>query len=393
MAPSNETGSFQYSALSRVLYGAEATQALPAEVDRLGGMRVLLVFSRSLDKETDEIKKLIAALGPRLVARIDGVPPHTPRDFVVEAARLAREAAIDLVCTVGGGSVTEAGKGIRTCLEHDIRSIDQLDGMHLRGLPDGTIHNPMTRGPTIPQIAVPTTLSGGEFNSSGTMTHPVTRVKQAFAHHDVTPRVVILDPAIARHTPLDLWLSTGIRALDHAVEALLAASIDPMSEAASLHAAKLLAESLRQTRQNPDDLSARNRSQCGVWLACTPVAAGVPLGASHAIGRALGGTCGVPHGFTSCILLPAVLRYNAVVTAERQQVVATALGRPGAPASDAVGDLIRDLGLPRTLADAGVSRNDFEKIAENAMLDRGIYGNPRPIRGPADVLEILELAA
>ena len=117
------------------------------------------------------------------------------------------------------------------------------------------------------------------------------------------------------------------------------------------------------------------------------------MGASHGIGHVLGGTCGVPHGHTSCVMLPAVLNWNAEANPQAQARVSEALGRPGEPASDVVDELVRALGLPRSLTEVGVARAQFDVVARNAMHDRYIHTNPRTIRGPEDVLEILELAA
>jgi maleylacetate reductase len=387
------SGAFEYGSIRRVHYGAPFEQALLKELDRLEAKRVFLIVSNSLRKNTDEISKACNALASRVVDVFDSVPSHTPRDVVIGATERARRSRTDLVCTIGGGSVTEAGKGVRVCLAYDITEVDQLDALHLRGQPDGSIHNPITRAPGIRQIAVPTTLSGGEFNRAAGMVHPRTRVKHAFEHADLMPSAVILDPALSLHTPLDLWLSTGVRALDHAVEALLSINLDPYSEAASIQALRLLTEGLSGTKADPADTTARQASQSGMWLSVTPIIAGVRMGASHAIGRALGGTAGVPHGLTSCILLPSVLRYNEERTAAQQSMVAKVVGRPGAPAAQVIGDFIGQLGLPRTLGEVGVTKDRFEAIAKAAMQDRGIYGNPRPIKGWEDIVAILELAA
>jgi maleylacetate reductase len=386
-------GVFEYGSIKRVHFGAAFEDALLDEVTRLRAERVFLIVSTSLRKKTDEISKACDALATRVVDVFDSVPPHTPRDVVIAAADRARRYGADLICTIGGGSVTEAGKGLRVCLAYDITDLDQLDALHLRARPDGTIYNPITRAPNIRQIAVPTTLSGGEFNKAGGLVHPKTRVKHAFEHPDLLPFSVILDPSLTLHTPLDLWLSTGIRALDHAVEALLSKNLDPYSEAASIQALKVLTEGLPRTKSDPSDKTSRQASQSGVWLSSTPIIAGVRMGASHAIGRALGGTAGVPHGLTSCVLLPSVLRYNEIATAAQQSVVAKAMGRAGIPAAQIVEDLVGQLGLPRTLGEVGVKKDKFEAIAKAAMQDRGIYGNPRPIKGWEDIVAILELAA
>ena len=116
------------------------------------------------------------------------------------------------------------------------------------------------------------------------------------------------------------------------------------------------------------------------------------MGASHGIGHVLGGTCGVAHGHTSCVMLPNVLRWNRSVNADRQAMVSEAFGRPGEEAADVVGEFISSLGMPRTLTEVGVGPDQFDTVARNAMHDRYIYTNPRKIDGPEQVREILELA-
>ena len=124
-----------------------------------------------------------------------------------------------------------------------------------------------------------------------------------------------------------------------------------------------------------------------------PLAAGVPMGASHGIGYVLGAAFDVPHGYTSCIMLPAVMRWNAPDNAERQAIVAAAMGFPGKDAADVLDAFIRALGMPRSLAEMRVSPEHFEAIAGQAMRTPWVPRNPRRIDGPAQVKEILELAA
>ena len=128
------------------------------------------------------------------------------------------------------------------------------------------------------------------------------------------------------------------------------------------------------------------------WLSMVGPMAGVSRGASHGIGHVLGGTADVPHGYTSCIMLPHVLRYNEPVNAAQQAMVSALLDRPDDAAADVVGDLISSLGMPRRLRDVGVTRAQFQEIAEHSMHDRFIPTNPRKISSPDDVLEILEMA-
>jgi len=140
------------------------------------------------------------------------------------------------------------------------------------------------------------------------------------------------------------------------------------------------------------NLSARLDCQLGAWMSIIGSSAGVHKGASHGIGHILGGTAGVPHGYTSCVMLPHVLRFNQSVNAGQQKRVSEALGSPTQPACDVVADLVAELGLPQTLRQVGVAYEMLEEIAQKSMHDRLIHTNPRKIQGPEEVLGILEAA-
>jgi maleylacetate reductase len=124
-----------------------------------------------------------------------------------------------------------------------------------------------------------------------------------------------------------------------------------------------------------------------------PLTAGVPMGASHGIGYILGGTFDVPHGYTSCVMLPAVMRWNRPVNADRQAMIAAAMGQPYKEAADVLDDFIRGLGMPRSLRDIKIAPENFDRVAELAMHTPWVPRNPRKIDGPAQVREILDLAA
>jgi maleylacetate reductase len=164
---------------------------------------------------------------------------------------------------------------------------------------------------------VPTTLSGGEFSAIAGVTDERRRVKELFRHPDIIPRAVILDPAVTVHTPEWLWLSTGVRAIDHCVEGICSGEANPFADAQALHGLSLLSRGLSRVKTDPMDLQARLDCQMGTWLSMGPLAADVPMGASHGIGYVLGAAFDIPHGHTSCIMLPAVMRWNKPVNAER----------------------------------------------------------------------------
>jgi len=203
------------------------------------------------------------------------------------------------------------------------------------------------------------------------------------------PRAVILDPAITAHTPEWLFLSTGIRAVDHCVEGICSREAHPYADAQALHGLSMLAKALPRVKADAQDIEARMNCQIGTWLSAGPLASGVPMGASHGIGYVLGAVHGVPHGYTSCVMLPYVMRWNQSANAERQALVAAAMGRPGEDAADVLDAFIRNLGMPRRLQDVGVGPEHFDAIALQAMATPWVPRNPRKIDGPEQIYEIL----
>jgi maleylacetate reductase len=324
----------------------------------------------------------------------DRLPPPTSCHAVVEAAAMARAAGADLIATLGGGSVTDGAKAVQLCLANDIRTAEALDDYRPVAGPDGALAPPpLCKASAVRQITVPTTLSAGEFSAIAGVTDERRRVKELFRHPLIIPRAVVLDPAVTVHTPEWLWLSTGIRAVDHCVEGLCSGEANPYADAQAWHGLMLLARGLPRVKADPDDLMARLDCQIGSWLSMGPLAGGVPMGASHGIGYVLGALFDIPHGHTSCIMLPAVLRWNKPVNAARQALVAAAMGHPGEDAGDVLDAFIAGLGLPRSLGAVRIGPENFARMAGAAMDTPWVPRNPRPIAGPEQVREILELAA
>jgi maleylacetate reductase len=386
------SGTHRYPPMERVIYGVPLAEALAHEVERIGANAIYVLSSGTLARQTDVIECVRAVLGNKLAGVCAKIGAHTPRVDVVAAANAARDAHADALLTVGGGSVTDAAKMVGLCLGNDVSDPAQLDNLRARIHPDGRVERPPVKPPAVRFITVPTTLSAGEFNSPAGCTDTVRQVKESFSHPLMMPRSVILDPAVTVHTPEWLFLSTGIRAVDHAVEDICSINAQPLSDGTSMHALRLLGRGLRAVKADPANLEARLDCQLGCWMSIMGSQNGVQKGASHGIGHVLGGTAGVPHGYTSCVMLPTVLRFNEPVNAERQAWVSEALGCPGETAADAVAALIADLGLPRTLRDVGVKAEQMDRIAEEAMHDRWVHTNPRRIAGPANVRALLDAA-
>jgi maleylacetate reductase len=381
-------GRVVFGAMDEVVFGEPAPDAIVAQVDRISATRAFLMVSGTLRRKTDEVAKIQSKLGTRCAGIFDAMPQHTPREAVIAASEAARAASADVIVTVGGGSITDGAKAVQLCLANDIRTVADID--RIRGV-KGAI--PQMNAPRVRQISVPTTIAGGEFSSIAGVTNTRTHVKEMLAHRLAIPRAVILDPAMTVHTPEWLFLSTGIRAVDHCVEGFCSREAHPYADAQALKGLALLTQGLPRVKTDPRDLDARMDCQLGTWLSTGPLTSGVPMGASHGIGYVLGAAYAVRHGYTSCVMLPAVMRWNRPANAARQQLVADAMGRPGEDAADVLDHFIRSLGMPRSLREVRVSPEHFDAIAQQAMATPWVPRNPRKIDGPREVREILELAA
>jgi maleylacetate reductase len=386
-------GRVVFGQMDEVRFGIPAAEAVAEQASRLGAERVFLMVSGTLNRATREIERIRRTLGNRCAGVFDRMPAHSPRQAVIAAAEHARAAGTDLIVTVGGGSVTDAAKVVQLCLANDIRSVEALDALRPVKGPDGAIVVPDFNPPSVRQVNVPTTLSAGEFSALAGVTDERTRVKELFRHPRIIPAAVILDPAITLHTPEWLFLSTGIRAVDHCVEGVCSNEANAYGDAQALRGLSLLTSGLVRVKADPSDLQARLDCQMGSWLSMGPLAGGVPMGASHGIGYVLGAVFDIPHGHTSCIMLPSVMCWNKPANAQRQALVASAMGRPDQDAGDLLDQFIAGLGMPRSLRAVKIGPDAFDRIAEAAMNTPWIPRNPRPIDRPAQVREILEFAA
>lgn len=380
------SGTHRNSLQEQVVYGRPALDVVRELADAWGARRVMITTTASLDGVDGLASGLKSALGELCVGLFSAISAHSPRTAVIAGAAEARRVQADLLLAIGGGSVIDATKVMQLALWAGLEAPEQLDDYRAGS------SRTQALAPGVRMLAIPTTLSAAEFTPFAGVTDTGRRAKEGYAHPRLAPRAVVLDPEMTVETPPRLWFSTGMKAVDHAVEQLCNPLRTPYADALAADGLQRLATGLADTHRTPADLDARLECQIGMWLAMSGAGAGRGLGASHAIGHVLGGTYGVPHGLTSCVALPAVLQWNEGVADDRQALVAALMGHPGETAAAAVRALARALGLPTRLADVGIAPDQFQAIAEATLHDRGVRSNPRPIRGAADVVEILKLA-
>jgi maleylacetate reductase len=384
-----KSGVHNFPAIDRVVYGRAAADALKDEAVRLDAKRIFLIVSRTLNTKTDEIEKIRRALGDKHVATFDGIAQHTTRKQAAEVARQANDAEADLIVAIGGGSAIDLAKIVIMAMEHDIRDEAGFDPFPMG---PGVNFSPFL-SPTVRQIAVPSTLNGGEYNAAALVTDERHKLKQIFFHPQMMPLAIILDPALTLQTPSNLWMGSGTRSMDHGIEALCSPAGTPLADEVVLAGIRILREGMLRTLQQADDLEARRLSQYGSWLASYGLQARVPMGASHGIGHVLGGTFGVPHYYCTPVIMPSLLRYNKPFTEDAQKRLATALGAPGAEAADAFAEFTNKLGLPGRLADVGIGEDKFDQISKIAINHRFVQANPRPFKTEAEIIDLLRMAA
>ncbi|SRR5712691_5096285 len=299
---------FRYANPPLIHWGAGSVQALGDELERLGVKRVALVTTKSLLGAKLPLEPQVTAM----------IGQHSPVAQIEEATNGARAAGVDGVVSFGGGSPIDAAK---------------IVALRLGGFP---------------HVAVPTTLSVAELAAGAGFTDD-SGTKAGLRDPGLLPTAVIYDPEVTLTTPMELWLSTGIRSLDHAVEGFLAEGEHPFNDVMALEAIRRLFESLPRAKAEPKNLDVRTENQIAAWFSFTLPAASAS-GLSHMMGKQIGARHGIPHGVTSCLLLPHVMRY---------------LGRNTAlPVSaDAVQDLIAQLGLPQHIADYKIGEPELKKAA------------------------------
>lgn len=376
----------QWPAQGRVHHGAALAETLPREI--ADAARVVLVTTRSL-ADGALVAAAKSAIGDRLAGVFHTMRAHSPIEDVLALATLLRDREADLVVALGGGSVIDGSKVACLAVWRGIADAGTLIGAAAsRGAAPGAWDG---AAPALRIVAVPTTFSAAEFAPHAGYTDVAAGRKYRALDPWMVPRAVLLDPAATMETPAELLLSSGIRALDHAAERWCSTQPRAFSDAVSRQAMVMLADGLPRVRRQPADLDARALCQEAMWLSVMGGWAGVPVGASHGLGYILGAARGVPHGITSCLMLHAVMRWNAPVNGDRQRDIAHILGAE--EAGPAIEAFVRGLGLPTRLSEQGIAAHDIPGLAARWTGDAPIATNPRPITGPADLEAILRLAA
>ena len=326
------SGEFNPTVPSRVIFGKGKAASLGAEVARLGGRRAFVLSGRTVAEQTNAVREVHAALGDAAVGVYSGLTQRAPLSTAVEAANLAVSLEADTLVGVGGSTISDAARMIAVLMAEGITSVDQL---REQGQRQDMMMRPDLDRKTLPlQISIPTTLSAGEFNmGGGNVLDDGVGHKIRVGHPRLHADLIVLDPEMTEGTPDWLWLSTGVKALDHCIERLYSRGNQPAIDAPVLSAAEMLFEALPLSRQADGDEEARLRCLVAAWMSMMG-APNFAVGLSHAIGHIVGVKYQVGHGYTSCVSQPYVMEYNRPASAAKQALLARAAGHNTAGMSD-----------------------------------------------------------
>jgi len=383
---------FTFSGPSLIKFGRGAINEISYEVRRLGGHKPLIVTDRGIKeaKILDKVKGILETAGFE-VEYWDQVEPEPSLENYEQCYEFARGKDFDVVIGIGGGSSIDVGKTIRMLLKHGGEVLDYI------AKPIG--QGKKFSGPGLPYIAVPTTAGTGSENTPASVVKlPEEKLRVGIRSRYMRPEVALVDPLLTVTLPPSVTASTGLDALSHAIEvytckrynhrAKLASPEErpiyigstPITDILSSYSIELIGRYLIRAANNGYDLEAREGMSLASLLAGLAVSnAGVAL--AHAIASPLGGMVKAPHGKTVSAVLPYVMAYNEPVIPERYAHIAKLLGASnGESAAEIVLKLIKDLGLPSSLAELGIKEDQLQQLAEATIKSHEfLSNNPRRV--------------
>ncbi len=391
------SGDFTFTRLEKVIFGPGKIAELAGELERRGAKRAIIVTGKSLGGGK-LLSRVVDATGRRCALVFDRAAQHVPASTVRALTAEIERLDADTVISFGGGSPIDT---VKVAIASAINGRDMT--LEARELDLNSMHSAAsTSARDIIHIAVPTTLSAGEYTSGGGVMNEETRIKRGVFDPRLQARVIINDPELTVETPEWLWVATGMRALDHAVEAIYSVRHQPFIDALGIKAIRLLTAHLPASVKTSGDEAIMHRGYCQIAAWCSLFGGlNTGLGVSHALGHQIGPKWDVPHGVTSCITLPHAMRFVASISPERFEGIADGLGiafdarNPSAGAlacADRVAAFIAGFDVPHTLKAAGVGHNELRAVAEAVQHEMERFAVvDRPVTLD-DVIALLEAA-
>jgi alcohol dehydrogenase len=388
-------GEFNFTRLERVIFGPGKVETLGRELERRGLKRGVVVTGKTLGR-SKLLDRVTGALGSRCAAVYKNAQQHVPLTTVRELVAEMKRVDADCLISFGGGSPIDTAKVAASVI---LTGRDPGEARHIDLVAPVAGADPNR---DLVEIAVPTTLSAGEYTPAGGVTDESTKIKGGVIDPRLQPRTIINDPALTVETPAWLWVATGMRALDHAVEAIYSIRHQPIADTLASKAIALLVEHLPASIKTTgeDELTHRGYCQMAAWFSIFG-GLNTRFGVSHALGHQIGPKWDVAHGVTSCITMPHVMRFMAEIAPQRFGPIAEGFGlrfdhanpKPAAlECAERTAKFIAQFDVPHSLKEAGVPRNEISQIAGTVLdeVERSKVVD-RPVTRE-DIVSLLEAA-
>lgn len=378
----NSLKPFDFHHVSRVVFGENSLDQLGELSAELGAKNVLLVTDSGI-VAAGHAERAVQSLRSASIHAVtfDGVQENPTTRNVEEGVRFAKEhGPIDFIVALGGGSVMDCAKGINFLLTNGGRMEDYWGADKARK----TMH---------PSIGIPTTAgTGSEAQSYALITQEATHVKMACGDKKARFRAVILDPLITLSMPRGVTAVAGIDAITHAVESFVCTSANPLSRMYAREAWRLLERNFEAALNSPKGVDARGNMLIGSYFAGIAIEFSM-LGAAHACANPLATHFDVLHGIAVGLMLPYVIRFNAVVAEPGYRELMLGSGRNGGAEElrQRILELKQMASLPGSLKACGVDERRIPELAKDAALQWTGRYNPRPV-AEKDFIELYESA-
>ena len=381
---------YNYNSVAQEVVCAEdAINGLAGILSRRGGSRAMVICGPSILAKSDVVRRVQSSLGGICVGLFPGVAPHSPVNTLDAAMELVADLKPDALVSVGGGSTHDTTKGIATLLGEGGKIHDHQVFFEP---PDKIImpHLSKDRGPI---IAVSTTMGAAELSRGAGFADKDLGRKVSVADPGTIPRSIVIDGQALATTPMSILLSTAMWQLRVAIESVYSINHNPISDSLALGAISMLVKNLPHCSELEMD-RLLNIKTAAAMASLGSVGGGINTATAHHVG----GIFDVPHGDANAIMLPHSMRFNADASADRQTLIAQAMGidtslmrdhEAALSAADAVEDLRTSLGLPGRLRDVGVPEEGLELIAAATLKDRSLATNPKPVSDLGPIMQVL----
>lgn len=376
---------YEYHNPVKILSGKKACDNIPNELETLGANRPLIITDKGVVKAglLDILKKSLKSSKVIIGAIYDNTPPDSSNHVVDEIAKIYFAKKCDSIIAIGGGSPIDTAKAVNILATEESDDLLKFSGVN------------RLKKQLKPLVVIPTTSgTGSEATTIAVIANPEKNIKMPFQSMRLYPSVAVLDPRMTQTMPPHITAATGMDALTHAVEAYSCLQKNPMSDAYATKALDLIRENLIKAVKKGRDLDARMAMANASLMAGTAFSNSM-VGIVHGIGHACGAISHVPHGIAMGLLLPFGMEFNLPEVSNYYSELLLHLGgaeefakTPGFRKALRSIEIVRQLnqklnelgGMPITLKQAGVKKEDLGRIAETALNDGAMLPNPIEVK-------------